>query len=129
MILVDTSIIVAWLDASHSEHAICLRALSHHAGKDQLAVSSVTYAELAVGGRTREAIDEDLRVFERIELSFEAAFRAGVAFSRYRPGKREHKTVLPDFFIRGQASVLEAPHLTNDHRHLRVFPEVDFIFP
>src|SRR5262245_56917219 len=58
MILVDTSVIVAWLDATHPDHAVCAAALRRHAGEDQLAVSCVTYAELAAGGRTREAIDE-----------------------------------------------------------------------
>ena len=35
----------------------------HWAAHDQLVVSAVTYAELAAGGRTREAIDEDVRIF------------------------------------------------------------------
>lgn len=129
MILVDTSVIVAWLDASHPEHARCVRALAQQAGQDQLAVSSVTYAELAAGGRTREAIDEDLRLFQRVDLGFDAAYRAGVAFGRYHPGKQERRPVLPDFLIRAQAATLEIPHLTNDRRRTNVFPEVDFIFP
>jgi predicted nucleic acid-binding protein len=103
--------------------------LTHHAGQGELAVSSVTYAELAAGGRTREAIDDDLQNFQRLELSFDAAFRAGVAFGRYRPGGQEQTPVLPDFLIRGQAAVLNVPHLTNDRRRLKVFPDVDFIFP
>jgi predicted nucleic acid-binding protein len=129
VILVDTSIIVAWLDPSHPEHEICVRALDDYAGKDQMAVSSVTYAELAAGGRTREAMDEDLRIFSRVELSFEAAFRAGVAFGRFHPGKRKTKAVLPDFLIRGQAAVLNLRHLTNDRQNIAAFPDVEFIFP
>jgi predicted nucleic acid-binding protein len=54
VILVDTSIIVAWLDATHRHHKECLTAMRDRAGRDQLAVSSVTYAELA-------AVDEDLK--------------------------------------------------------------------
>lgn len=129
MILVDTSVIVAWLDTSHPEHAACVRALAEQAGEDQLAVSSVTYAELAAGGRTREAIDEDLRLFHRVDLGFDAAYRAGAAFGRYRPGGHERKPVLPDFLIRAQAAALGMPHLTNDRRRISVFPDVDFIFP
>ena len=129
MILVDTSVIVAWLDGNHPDHGPCLRALGKYAGEDQLAVSCVTYAELAAGGRTREGIDEDLEMFDRVELDFEAAYRAGAAFGRYRPGRKESKPVLPDFLIRAQAATLGVRHLTNDHRRLRVFPDVDFIFP
>ena len=47
MILVDTSVIVAWLDSTHKHHKSCLAAIVLWAGRDPLAVSSVTYAELA----------------------------------------------------------------------------------
>jgi predicted nucleic acid-binding protein len=47
MILVDTSVIVAWMDPSHPEHRVCSQALDFWAGRDHLAVSSVTHAELA----------------------------------------------------------------------------------
>jgi len=129
MTLVDTSIIVAWLDPSHPDHLACSEALDHRAGSDDLALSSVTFAELAAGGRNQDALDEDWGEFQRIDLGFDAAFRAGQAFSRYRPGKREPKLVLPDFLIRGQAAVLGVPHLTNDRRRIRAFPEIEFIFP
>ncbi len=129
MTLVDTSVIVAWLDGTHEDHRACTQALEHWAGRDQLAVSSVTYAELAAGGRTRPAVDEDLQDFQRMELGFEAAWLAGLAFGRSYPDAKDRKPVLPDFFIRAQAATLECRHLTNDHRRLAAFPEVDFVFP
>ena len=129
MILVDTSIIVAWLDKTHDDHVPCEDALLFWAGQDRLAVSSVTYAELAAGGRTREAIDEDLRIFHRVDLDFDAAWHAGLAFGRHHPGKKADKPVLPDFLIRAQATALGWRHLTNDRRRLRAFPEVEFLFP
>jgi len=106
-----------------------MRALVDFAGQETLAVSSVTYAELAAGGRSQDAIDEDLKMFRRIDLAFEAAWRAGVAFSRAYPNAKDRKPVLPDFFIRAQASTLVCKHLTNDRRRLPAFPEVEFIFP
>ncbi len=129
MIMVDTSVIVAWLDANHEDHRACAKALEKWAGAEQLGVSSITYAELAAGGRTREAVDEDLRDFQRIELDFEAAWRAGLAFGRAYPAARDHKPVLPDFLIRAQAAALNCKHLTNDRRRLTAFPEIEFVFP
>ena len=111
MILVDTSVFVAWMDPSHSMHAICKHALSSWAGKDQLAVSSVTYAELAAGARSQEGVDEDLQPFERLELTFEAGWRAGQRFRQYRPAKAE-SVVLPDFFHSRAGSGVE--HSTPD---------------
>ena len=127
MILVDTSVIVAWLDKSHPHHHACVNALVSLAERETLAVSSVTYGELAAGGRTREAVEEDLRDFEKIPLDVNAAWRAGIAFRQYRR-KDSDDPVLPDFFIRAQAAVLNLPHLTNDRRRVKSFPDVDFKF-
>jgi predicted nucleic acid-binding protein len=128
MILVDTSVFVAWMDTSHPKHVECTKALRLWAGRDQLAVSSVTYAELAAGARSQEGVDEDLKPFEKINLDFEAAWRAGQRFRQCRPAK-DDTPVLPDFLIRAQAAVLNIQHLTNDRRRIAVWPEVDFIFP
>ena len=129
MILVDTSVIVAWLDGTHEDHRECSQALEHWAGQDQLAVSAVTYAELAAGGRTRQAVDEDLQDFQTLELDFEASWRAGLAFGRTYAVANARKPVLPDFLIRAQAAVLNCKHLTNDRRRLSAFPEVEYLFP
>lgn len=128
MILVDTSVIIAWLDQSHPHHRKCWTAIRAHSAREELAVSSVTYAELAAGGRTREGVDEDLTGFERLELDFASAWRAGKSFRQQHPGKSE-TLVLPDFLIRAQAAVLNLRHLTNDRRRLTPWPDVDFIFP
>jgi predicted nucleic acid-binding protein len=128
MILVDTSVIVAWLDSTHKHHQECWTAVRFWSGRDSLAVSSVTYAELAAGARTRDAVDEALKVFTRLDLDFASAWRAGQAFRQHRPLKGE-TTVLPDFFIRAQAAVLNLPHLTNDRRRLAAWADVDFLFP
>ena len=127
MILVDTSVIVAWLDKNHPQHRACLESIEHWAQRGQLAVSSVTYGELAAGGRAREAVEEDLRDFEKIPPDADATWRAGMAFRQYRR-KDSDAPVLPDFFICAQAAVLNLPHLTNDRRRTKTFPDVDFKF-
>lgn len=127
MILVDTSVIVAWLDKNHPHHRACVKAIEHWAQRERLAVSSVTYGELAAGGRTREAVEEDLRDFEKIPLDMNATWRAGMAFRQYHR-KDSDDPVLPDFFIRAQAATLNLPHLTNDRRRIKSFSDVDFEF-
>jgi len=127
MILVDTSVIVAWLDKDHPHHRASRAALEHWAQRDRLAVSSVTYGELAAGGRTRDAVEEDLRDFEKIPLDADAAWRAGRGFRQYRR-KDTDDPVLPDFFIRAQAATRNLPHLTSDRRRVKSFPDVDFEF-
>jgi predicted nucleic acid-binding protein len=129
VILVDTSVIVAWLDPNHEDHHACVQCLERWGGEEELAVSSITYAELAAGGRTREAVDEDLSLFKRLDLDFEACWHAGLAFSRAYPNAKERKPVLPDFLIRGQATSLACRHLTNDRRRLAAFPELEILYP
>lgn len=129
VILVDTSVIVAWLDRAHPHHKLCTQALIYWAERDVLGISSVTFAELAAGARSREGVEEDLRAFERVDLDFDAAWRAGMAFRQYRPKSGEERPVLPDFLIRGQAAVLGCRHLTNDRRRLRSWDDLDVLFP
>jgi predicted nucleic acid-binding protein len=129
MILVDTSVIVAWLDSGHPDHKACSTALDNCSAVEELAISSITFAELAAGGRGREALEEDLSGFKRVDLDFDSAFRGGQAFGRSQVEKGKAKRVLPDFLIRGQAASLGLPHLTNDHRRISAFPDVDFLFP
>jgi predicted nucleic acid-binding protein len=129
LILVDTSVIVAWLDQDHGHHKACTAALDRASRTDELAISTVTYAELASGARTREHVDEQLSIFRRVPLDAESAWRAGVVFRQYRPAKGEHEPVLPDFFIRAQALVHSWPHLTNDRRRTKVWAGLDWIWP
>ena len=80
------------------------------------------------GARTKEGVDEELRGFKRLELDFDSAWRAGQAYRKFRPAKND-LAVLPDFFIRAQAAMLNLPHLTNDRRRMQYWPEVDFLLP
>jgi predicted nucleic acid-binding protein len=127
VILVDTSVIVAWLDENHVAHRTCVAAIEKWVRKDRLAASAVTFAELAAGARTREYVEEALGLFERLELTFDDAWRAGMAFRQFRPTAMD-KPVLPDFFIRAQAAARNIPHLTRDRRRTKSFPDVDFEF-
>ena len=125
MILIDTSTIVAWLDQSHPDHKTASQALVTAIMEDDVAISVVTLAELAVGGRTREALEADLKGMIVIEVTAADAWRAGQVFARL---PRKQATPLPDFFIRAQAAERGWRHLTNDRRRLGWWPDLEFVF-
>lgn len=125
MILLDTSTVVAWLDKTHADHKTSTAAVVAALLDDEVAVSVVTLAELAAGGRTREALELDLRGMIVVEVTEADAWRAGQVFART---PRKQLTPLPDFFIRAQAAERGWKHLTNDHRRLGWWPDVEFIF-
>ena len=123
MILIDTSTIVAWLDAGHPDHRTASNAVTDALANEQAVVSVVTIAELAAGGRTPQAIEEDLAGMLILEVTAEDAERAGQVFART---PRKHRLPLPDFFIRAQAAERGWKHLTNDRRRLAWWPDVEF---
>ena len=52
------TIIVAWLDSDHEHHRASTNALKPAAASKRLSVSTVTYAELVAGNRTKESAHE-----------------------------------------------------------------------
>lgn len=125
MILLDTSTLVAWLDRGHADHKASTAAIAKALANDEVAVSVVTLAELAAGGRTKEAIELDLQGMMVVEVTSDDAWHAGQIFART---PRKQLTPLPDFFIRAQAAERGWKHLTNDHRRLGWWPDVEFLF-
>lgn len=125
MILIDTSTIVAWLDASHEDHESASRAIAQAVLDDDTAISVVTLAELAAGGRTPESLAGPLAPMLRVEVTEDDAWHAGRVFART---PRKQLAPLPDFFIRAQAAERGWKHLTNDHRRLSWWPDVEYIF-
>jgi len=129
MILVDTSVMVAWLDPRHPDHAACTEALDGCAAVDELAISALTVAELAAGGRNREALEEDLHGFRRIAADEQVAFHAGQAFARHHAKKGQGGPSLTGLLITGQAAALKVLLLTMETRSLRAARDVDILVP
>ncbi len=125
MILIDTSTIVAWLDKNHEDHNTSSAAIVEALTQDDVAVSVVTLAELAAGGRTREAIEEDLRGMLFVEVTSDDSYTAGRVFAQT---PRKQLVPLPDFFIRAQALERGWKHLTNDRRRIAWWPQIEFLF-
>lgn len=129
MILVDTSVIVAWLDPEHSSHDACTRALDGCAAVDQLAISILTVAELAAGGRSKEFINQDLQGFLRIAPDEQVAFQAGRSLAKYHPKKGANVHSYANAIIWHQAAALKVPILTLETRKPQIAHEVDVLQP
>jgi predicted nucleic acid-binding protein len=129
MILVDTSVIVAWLDPKHPAHGPCTRALDGCAAIDELGISAVTLAELASSGRSPDAIAQDLDGFIRVPLNEESALCAGCASVRLHSGSGKLNCSFADSLILGQAAALKVPLLTLKLRNLRAVKDVDILLP
>lgn len=129
MILIDTRVVVGWLDPGHPTHKSCLRTLDACAAVDELAVSSLTIAELAAGGRREQDLMEDLKGFQVVALDKDAAIYGGREFSRQMPGRQKQGLGLSDFLLFSQAAKLEVPILTLNHPGLRAVRNVDILVP
>lgn len=132
MTLVDTNILLdvltadpTWLDWSRRQ----LRAASI---SGSLFINDIIYAELSVGARRIEDVDEFLQevAVEMLPVPREALFMAGKAFAHYRSRGGARTGVLPDFFIGAQAAVTGLPLLTRDPRRYRTyFPRIALTCP
>jgi predicted nucleic acid-binding protein len=126
MILVDTGILVAWLDPKHPDHRACSRALEGCAAADELAISAVTVAELASSGRRCAELAEDLRGFQQIVLESKTALQAGHTWAQL---SAKAKLSLADVLILEQASALQVPLLRMEHRGIHRLRHVDILLP
>jgi predicted nucleic acid-binding protein len=128
MILIDTAVIVAWLDPMNADHARCVEAVAGCAASDRLALSTITLAELAATGRSRAAIEEDLSGFEQIAVEAEAALYAGAQLFRDAKGK-QRRLSLAELMILGQAATLKLPILRAEPLASAAAKEVDILIP
>jgi predicted nucleic acid-binding protein len=96
-----------------------------------IAINQVIYAELSIGFPTSEACDDALTEgIVKLDLPWEAAFRAGRAFLQYRRSGGTRLTPLPDFFIGAHAQVAGMKLVTRDATRYRTyFPDIEIIAP
>lgn len=132
MTLVDTNVITDILVEDEEWYEWSASQVQHCRSRSVLAVNPIIFAELAPNFRTAEALEETLPVedYLRLELPYEAAFRAGQAFVEYRRRGGVKRAPLPDFYIGAHAECTGLPLLTRDlTRYKTYFPDIRLIHP
>jgi predicted nucleic acid-binding protein len=102
------------------------------AGRHELILNPIVYAEVSVGFERIEELDAVLPGdgFRREALPWEAAFLAGKCFLRYRRAGGARRAPLPDFYIGAHAAIRGIPLLTRDAARYRTyFPRLELIVP
>ncbi|HEX6640223.1 MAG TPA: type II toxin-antitoxin system VapC family toxin [Thermoanaerobaculia bacterium] len=130
--LVDSNVI---LDVVTDDPQWCTwssESLARAAETSTLAVNPIIFAEVSIGFRTIEEIENLLPAadFRRLELPYEAAFLAGKAFLSYRRRGGRRSAPLPDFYIGAHAAIAGMQLLTRDPRRYRTyFPGITIVAP
>jgi predicted nucleic acid-binding protein len=130
--LVDSNVILDLVTNDPEWFEWSSGALSRAADESTLAINPVVYAEVSIGFRTIEQLEDLLPVedFRRLELPYEAAFLAGKAFLSYRRRGGKRTAPLPDFYIGAHAAIAGMRLLTRDPQRYRTyFPTVDITAP
>ena len=132
MILLDTNVLLdvvtgdpVWSDWSRQQ-------LNAGAATDQIAINDIVYAELSVGYRNMDELDEMIATagIAMAPMPRAALFLAGKAFRRYRTAGGVKTGVLPDFFVGAHAVVADCTLITRDARRYRAyFPGITLIAP
>jgi predicted nucleic acid-binding protein len=97
-----------------------------------LFINDVIYAEISIGFRRIEELDEMLShgSFAHLPMPREALFLAGKVFLDYRRSGGTRTSPLPDFFIGAHAAVSGYLLLTRDRARYRTyFPTLTLIAP
>ena len=131
MIFVDSNIFIDIFTADDKWSEWSADAIASVNGKS-LVTNNIVLAELARGFSDLSIELGFLRTLGTaiLDLTEEAAFRAGKAHADYRAAGGARAGVLADFLIGGHASTLDATLLTRDRqRFATYFPELALITP
>ena len=132
IVLVDTNVIVDYLDEESEWADWSASMLASSAETGSLVINPIIYAEVSVGFDDIDEVEDALPAdyFVRADLPWEAAFLAGRCFEQYRRRGGTKRSPLPDFFIGAHAAVTGMTLLTRDARRYRTyFPKLRIIAP
>ncbi|HEX9023501.1 MAG TPA: type II toxin-antitoxin system VapC family toxin [Geobacteraceae bacterium] len=131
-ILVDSNVLLDILEEDPVWYGWSSERLAEWAERSLLAINPVIYAEISIGFKRIEELEEAIpaELFQRLSLPWEAAFLAGKCFLKYRKAGGNRRSPLPDFFIGAHALVEGIPLLTRDGARYRTyFPKLHLISP
>jgi len=132
MILIDSNILLDIFTEDPVWYAWSSKTLAELFDKHSLAINPIIYAEVSIGFKKIEDLEEALPLdsFECLPLSKEIAFLAGKSFLKYKKNGGQKGATLPDFFIGAHAAILNIPLLTRDvNRYKTYFPGLTLISP
>lgn len=131
-VLIDSNVLLDVFTEDPRWYGRSAAVLADVAGRHELIVNPIVYAEISVGFDRIEELDAVLPgdSFRREALPWEAAFLAGKCFVRYRRAGGARRAPLPDFYIGAHAAIRGIPLLTRDAARYRTyFPRLDLILP
>ena len=132
MILLDANVL---LDLFTDDPEWChwsTKALRRAILSESVTVNPIIFAEVSLAFGTARDLDSQLKKLSvgKLPLPYEAAFRAGRAFLKYRWSEGQKRSPLPDFYIGAHAEVEGMTLLTRDAtRYHTYFPRVRLITP
>ena len=95
-------------------------------------INPIIYAEVSLRFADADPLDRRLHALmvDRLPLPYDAAFRAGRAFGRYRRAGGLRRSPLPDFYIGAHAVTEDLTLITRDvGRYRTYFPSVRLVAP
>jgi hypothetical protein len=131
-VLVDSNVLLDVFTEDPRWYGRSAAVLAKVAGRHELVVNPIVYAEVSVGFERIEELDAVLPgdSFRREALPWDAAFLAGKCFVRYRRAGGARRAPLPDFYIGAHAAIRGIPLLTRDAARYRTyFPRLELIEP
>jgi len=105
MILVDTSVVLDIATVDPRWFGWSSAQIAHFANREELVISPIIYAELAVKAPSASDLDARLAGFGWRPLTQEVAWRAAKAFESYRAKGGRRENLLGDFWIGAHAEV------------------------
>ncbi len=131
-VLVDSNVILDVLTEDPTWFDWSSQMLAAYADKEILAVNPIIYAEVSMGFKKIEDLEDALPLtdFRRVPLPWEAAFLAGKCFMSYRSRSGRKRSPLSDFYIGAHAAVAGMTLLTRDvARYRTYFPSLKIVSP
>ena len=132
MILVDSCVLLDLIGCDPVWQSWSARQIAADSLVEDLFVNSIVYAEISTRYDREQDVD---RILSALGLEFmgiprRASVLAAKVYQHYRRNGGQRTSLLPDFFIGAQATVLGCPILTRDtRRYLTHFPNVPLIAP